>query len=206
MDIAIYLFIAGVLVAQLLAVPVILSLRKNRHIWKVEALEMRSVRANDEIDRKVERDLLLSSRSIVGNLHKQLGKESRNHSTTLRELRDEKRKVVDVTEALAAMKTGKTELARILIGQRNASKVSAKLIEKLLRKINAIRGADTARANRLGPCEVVEDAFTEGFYAVSKNKDSGDDTVGPTRPTKWQARRSFESIMGLRGKIIWEDK
>ena len=71
--------------------------------------------------------------------------------------------------------------------------------ESLKRQIAARKGADTKRAKRLGECSV-GDVYSGGeCLAISLCG-----MEGPIMPNAHEAKRAFESLLGLTGKIKWE--
>ena len=204
MDIAVYIFVAGIVTGVLVALFPYLSAKKNCHVWKVEALELRDVRAKDEIARKYERSLLETSRGLSERRLEALRGESKSHVNTMGRLRDEKEKVLELTEKYNKASGDAKEMGGLLDTQRKISEDDGVVIECLKQRVRALRGNDTKRVKKLHVCCINKSFRGEGFYAYSLDEDCKVQAIGPTRPTKWQARRSFESIMGLRGKIQWE--
>lgn len=201
MDLAMIVFGLGILSGLIFALPAIISLRRTRSTWKIEALELRSVRANDSIRRKYERDLLAKSRDLSSRLKNELISETGGHLVTMQRLRDEKEKCENLTIALCALKDEVSCLKKRNESQQLIIEFDANRMNMLKMQVVALRGVATQRAKRLGKCFVFADCKGKGFYTFAK----GAGVVGPSCETKWEARRKFEAIMGLRGKIEWED-
>lgn len=103
-------------------------------------------------------------------------------------------------ECISSARKKRDHHESIIVAQISMLNTRAAEIKNLKRKISARKGQDTKRANRLGCCVVVDFPVFGEYYAT----DGSGELCGKTCKTKSSARRSFESMVGLKGLIKWE--